>query len=322
MNKLLASLVAVIVTCLFALPVVAQTIELTETQLKNNEEAIKHLTDGNLEAARSKLELSLRIGEANIIYLNLGRTLQKMGDCMGARENFQKARTAPKVQRPTTAEIEAVLSSYESELPEVCPGRLTVTCSPQSMQVLLNGETAMVCGEEMEIAPGSHNLIGRVDDVVDEKTVEVAEGQAVAVSLTVSVPVKDESVPPVVVQPDSGSTRMTLGWVALGTGVALIGVASVFDNVLMQTQLEAAEAAVSDANAAQNATEYNQARSDYAEARDEFDSLKTPTLVLFGVGTAALVTGVVLLVWPDSEESSVSVSPTPDGVSVGYSTHF
>ena len=39
-------------------------------------------------------------GELNIIWLNLGRALQKSGDCAGAKDAFARALTAPAVPRP------------------------------------------------------------------------------------------------------------------------------------------------------------------------------------------------------------------------------
>jgi hypothetical protein len=67
--------------------------------------------------------------------------------------------------------------------------------------------------------------------------------------------------------------------------------------------------------------------TDYSRSReDERASLKTWSLVGYGAGAAAIVTGVVLYVvgWPSEQSSSVALLPVvaPDGASVLLNGRF
>jgi tetratricopeptide (TPR) repeat protein len=67
--------------------------------------------------------------------------------------------------------------------------------------------------------------------------------------------------------------------------------------------------------------------TDYSQSReDERTSLKTWSMVSYGVGAAAIVTGVVLYIvgWPSEQSSSVALLPAvaPDGASVLLNARF
>jgi tetratricopeptide (TPR) repeat protein len=67
--------------------------------------------------------------------------------------------------------------------------------------------------------------------------------------------------------------------------------------------------------------------TDYSRSReDERSSLKTWSMVGYGVGAAAIATGVVLYIvgWPSEQSSSVALLPVvaPDGASVSLSGRF
>jgi hypothetical protein len=67
--------------------------------------------------------------------------------------------------------------------------------------------------------------------------------------------------------------------------------------------------------------------TDYSRSReDQRTSLKTWSMVGYGVGAAAIVTGVVLYIvgWPSEQSSSVALLPvvTPDGASVLLNGRF
>ena len=67
--------------------------------------------------------------------------------------------------------------------------------------------------------------------------------------------------------------------------------------------------------------------TDYSQSReDERSSLKTWSMVSYGVGAAAIATGAVLYIigWPSEQSSSVALLPvvTPDGASVLLNGRF
>lgn len=107
----------VLVGALWSLPAYAQqTTTLSATQLRYNEDAVQDSIDGRYDDAIKKFRSSLAISEANITWLNLGRTYARKGDCEAARKAYDRAEDAPAVAAPTREEVAAVLERYREEL--------------------------------------------------------------------------------------------------------------------------------------------------------------------------------------------------------------
>ena len=62
-------------------------------------------------------------------------------------------------------------------------------------------------------------------------------------------------------------------------------------------------------------------REEYDSLADSIESNQTLNVVFIGVGGALVVTGAVLLLWPESE-SQVSLSGGRDGAMAVWSTNF
>ena len=92
----------------------------TDAQTSLNDDGVRAMIEGDYAGAVSLLERSIRLGEINVTYLNLGRAYQKLGRCAKAREALQKAKTAPAVADPPASEVRALADSYLAELDESC----------------------------------------------------------------------------------------------------------------------------------------------------------------------------------------------------------
>lgn len=304
-------------TAFIALPALAQdTVELSSTQLNYNEEGVKLLGEGDYEGAVNKFRSSLRISEANVTYLNLGRTFQKMGECQKAKEAYGRANDAPRVAQPTPAEISGVLQRYVSELPDVCPTRLELECTPPSMTVEIDGGEAMPCPTgSIEVEPGTHTVRAMALDQTLDETIEIKEGDTAVLELTLEKRVdegvatnEDTSVTAASpLQRESSSNVWALS--LMGVGVAGLATGLILDLAVLGPAIDGGESATTP--------------EDYQDNQSTFDSYRVPTLIAYGVGAAAVTGGLVWWLVSDSTESAgVSAAPTGDGWAVTYATSF
>lgn len=97
-----------------------ETVEPTEAQQTLNDEGVRALIEGDYAGAVSLLERSIRLGEVNVTYLNLGRAYQKMGRCQQAKAALEAAKTAPAVGDPPRDEVHEVAERYLAEVAEEC----------------------------------------------------------------------------------------------------------------------------------------------------------------------------------------------------------
>ena len=283
-----------LVSCLIwpSLVFAQDVVELSEYQLNANNEGVRALVEKDYSKAVGSFESSLRLGEANITWLNLGRTYQKMGRCLDARNAYEKAKTAPPVSSPTIDEVEKVRTAYASELPKVCPAVVTVKCTSG---LTING-TPSECNQPHEVPPGAHTFAA----AGNEKTVELTEGEFKTIAIEAQVAVTPPTTTPL--QDDGFSTAEAVGLGVAGLGGVTMLTALILDYTYVRTKVDAAEA--SDAT---------------SETRTEAtDAQGLNKVVLFtGVGLA-VVGGLIYVFGPeDSPQATVWLAPSLSGVAFG-----
>lgn len=151
-----------------------------------NDRAVSAIIKKDYPRAIALLEESLELGESNIVYLNLGRAYQKIGNCEKARAAYQKVFDAPIVRDPSPQFIDQKAEKYLAELDEECPA-------------------------EKE-APASDGKGDDDGEPTAADTDETSDTQASQQKL-------DEPPEP----EETGGWKTGVGWAAVGTGVALIG---------------------------------------------------------------------------------------------------
>lgn len=97
-----------------------ETGEATEEQLRLNEEAVEALVAGNPGRAVALLTEAGRLGELNILTLNLGRAYHAAGRCDRAREVLESVPDKPIVERPPPHIVDERAAEYLAEVEESC----------------------------------------------------------------------------------------------------------------------------------------------------------------------------------------------------------
>lgn len=176
--------------------------EATPAQLEMNEKAIQAVERKEFDKAIDLFEASIRLGELNITYLNMGRTYAKMNECVKAKEIYRKARQTPyKVPNPPPNVVSDALNTYESELYESCPyGELVVSCKPKKLDLYVNTRGPYECpgeDEPMRLQEGEYVLKGTFNGY-EGFEVPVSIQRVDRVRATMTLAKKVEDTPPVV----------------------------------------------------------------------------------------------------------------------------
>ncbi len=290
--------------CLLLLPSFAlaqQPVQLSDYQINANDSGVKALIAQDFPSALANFQASLRLGEANITWLNLGRTYQKMGRCMEAKDAYAKAQDAPVISSPSPAEIASILKAYSDELPEVCPSTVTIKCEEGVKNPVLNG-AAVTCDTPLDWALGPLEITA--ENAQELVAADLSEGESRILSLVFLAP---ETKPSVVIKkqptPAPSNEMSGLKTTALaigGLGVVALGTAVVLDATWVKT-------AVDDANSGKTQPLINE-----AESRQNMNKI-----LIFSGAALALGGGVLYLLAPDETETALWIAPTLNGAAVG-----
>lgn len=170
------------------------TVIQNQAQLSLYKEALGEMEKGNYPRAVELLQAALLIGEANIVYLSLGRAHQKGGECRPAEEAFKKALGAPVVADPPADKVKAKIEQFRAELRQGCPGAVQVTCVNLDTALLIDGKP-LACGALMDLAPGEYTLSASLEGQSFQQPLRLEALQTTTFSVTLDAQKK-------VAQPD------------------------------------------------------------------------------------------------------------------------
>jgi hypothetical protein len=289
--------------------------------------------------------------------LYLARAQEKLGKLVKARENYNRiirekyGAEAPDAFRQAQSSAQQEVSGLDARL-----AAITVKLDGEkgAVTVTMDGEKvpSALVGLPLPVDPGSHTFVAAGTDLKsDPVTVSVTEGGKDTITLTVkpapgtqapdaavvaagtqpaaaattagAAPPAATSTAPPGTQPSSassGSSGMKIGgYVALGVGVVGVGLGTVF---LLQ-----AKSKKSDADNLCNLSNGGcplSKKSDIESLDNSYKSAGTLSVVGYGVGGAALITGVILLVASGGQhtESTAAVTPWIGYQSAGVSGRF
>lgn len=282
-------------TLLFwASPATAQ--DLSEAEIKAYQDAAtaaaEAYSEDRFRDAVTHLQDARRIYDHPDLTYNLGRSYQQMGWCDRARRQYADYQSRSEIssedQAKVKEQIELLTSCKESR-------QLALTCSPSNVNISVSPQPseAPECGSTVTIMPGRYTLTASRSGFIDSvQTLSVTpESDDFAVDITLDARPMNDIEPP---EPtDSGDWRPIAGWSMLGAGGLMLGTGFILD----ATSPSAEEVATSGSDP---------------------DSRKSLILGLYVGGAAVAAVGGGILVWHllDSEDDSVAISPTTNGIIV------
>jgi hypothetical protein len=174
------------------------------------------------------------------------------------------------------------------------PGRVSIDCTPAGALVSIDGATDVSCPTELDLAPGSHELVVKAEGHATQRTevlVQPAQPRSVRIALVPAVTNKPFPV---------------LGVTLLGGGAVVGGVGALFAGL--------AGGAANDVTALSRTGGTWDAKAAATQAAGQRNNVLGWTLI--GVGSAAAAAGLVALLVDVSKPVQVTVVPSTSGVFV------
>ncbi|MEO1270572.1 MAG: hypothetical protein AAFX99_20985 [Myxococcota bacterium] len=161
-------------------------VKLSNEHIRQLDQAVGLAEEGQLAEALEIYDRLIEDLDLDLLYLNRGRILQRLGLCQKAREAFDKVATSSRLANTDAALVFVPLEQYTRELEVSCPGRLQITCRQEGMAVTLEGpETRQAqCGEPLTVPPGDWTVTGSLHGQTTQGRATVRGTQTATVSLS------------------------------------------------------------------------------------------------------------------------------------------
>ncbi|TNF34933.1 MAG: PEGA domain-containing protein [Deltaproteobacteria bacterium] len=203
-------------------------------------------------------------------------------------------------------------------LPVPRPGTLSVSGTPVGAVIVLDDEpVGSLPALRLPVDPGKHVLAARAPGyVIERRPITIESERELHVDFTLE--------PEIAL--GSRADLATPGWIVVGSSAALIMVGAGFTGWADNTATDLADLNAS----APGSVDYDTYRRRYDALRSDFDTRRDVGAVLLGIGAAAAVTGVVLLVIDATRDDAprqavlplAAITPLPGGASVSAGVAF
>lgn len=288
------------------------------------EQGVAAFKAGDYPAAAAKFQNAYNLDPSPILLYNLARATEKTGDATGAVKHYKTYLTRfPDAE--DKGEVKRIIEVLEAVLHrQQRRGRLTLLQVPEGAQVRIDETLAPAPDAQggWPLTPGRHVVVVTTREGQQWKgEVLVEPGGSAQLTYEAAVVVAPSPTPEPTAPAESGISSMALGgWVAVGTGVAMLGGAA-FAFFEAESQASAAQKAREDA-AERPASERGALQKTFDDARDGRDFWGTTYIVLGSLGTAATLTGATLLVLDATGEPLVEAALVPLPAGVGLVGRF
>lgn len=281
-------------------------------------------SEGKFDAAAALFQRAYELDPEPVLLYNIARMHDRKGDIPAAQAGYERylaEETDPEGLNRGRARLAEVLDRL--------PGSIEVRVDPADAVVEVDGKRA---AGPVSATPGTHSfVVSREGYRPHAATLEVKPGQAVALEVNlVALPAADPVVPApapvaaplVVAKKVRPASRITpWQWVAIGGGAACVVVGGVMTKLAMDDRGRVESATRVDGIV----TGMSQVAADdlVKKARTK----DAASWALYGVGGAAIVTGVVLAIVDatrgrEPAVPAVGVGVVPGGLSLGFSGGF
>ncbi len=292
----------------------------TPRQIELNNLGLDAQEAGNHALAAEKFREALDEGELNLIYLNLGRALQKSGDCLGADDAYRDALSAPKIDEPSPAVVERTIQDFRTEMNRECPGAVLVTCERDTVELKIAGRL-WECNRPLSVAPGVVAVVARKGEQLESRSLRVVslEGSTLDIAFDGDeVPAGAGEVPGAVAGATNDRRAAAIG--LFGAGGALMFTGVVFTTLTFQANNDIVDLA---AKAGDDGVDSIQATDAVGRSRN----YELGQFMAYGTGLTLLATAFALYYWEDIErtmfgDARVGAAIVPDGAHVTIGVDF
>ncbi len=222
-----------------------------------------------------------------------GRLRERIGDCAGARDDFQAARDDARTDDALRQRIERALQANRQC---VSHGTLVVHCQPAGARLRVD-ERAVQCGATVDLTPGSHKILASAPGYRDlQMSVNIEPGKLLETDAALT-----RQAPAPVADAGHAPTWLTYGaYGAMGAGAALLTAGIISDATATGRQQDLAQAS---------------AQGDLAWSRRlirEAQGAQTRTATLYISGAVLAGAGVALWAYDDEVARWLDVDVHPE----------
>ena len=293
-----------------------QTTEADEAELVAEaqrlvDEASRHYSAGRFERALEALRKAEPLAEEAedpalpSIRFNIARCLEKLDRPELALEAYQRYDQLPDAPHRKRKAFEAM-----RKLEGRVYGVLSVSCAPSGAVVRVDGLTggSRPCPwQSARVEPGAYEVEVRAPGHETEiRSVRIRAGAAENVQVSLR-PTPSASPNPQLVEASRAPSKSPSPWpfIGLGSGAAVAGVGGIFTALAMD---------------ARNDAERQPPGSRQDDAVSSFDTHRTVSYILYGVGGALAAAGLVLFFVPHGQDDpeAARVEAHPAGLSVHF----
>ncbi len=300
-------------------PAVAEDVARREAQARFKE-GVDAYKKQDYETARNKFTQAYAVLKSADILINLALAELRSDRPLEALTHFREYENHPKADPASLKSLPSFIADAYKKT-----GHIKID-APQGVAISIDGAAVLrPAGDVIDVLPGKHVVQAKMPD--GEKRVEIdapagdftiARFDAVvappasppAPSATTAPPATSASAsaPPAPDQPASApfwTTRRYIGIAVAGAGVLSLATGGYFG---LQSHSDADRAATAGAGLGPSgcANPANAGCADVKNAQDAQSRDNTLSTVFIGVGATALVTGVVLFLWPQSKSSTTT----------------
>ncbi len=265
----------------------------TDEQLELNERGVEALIEGRAARAVALLTEAYRLGEVNILALNLGRAHHALGNCEEARDKLTLVAELPVIEHPPPERIEERADEYLEDVEETCRD---------------DQEIEVDDPDELETEPGEDEAVERQEQPDEQDQPEEVE------------PLD----PPSDVEDDQRSwwaeNQRGVGMITAVSGVVAASGGGVLHLVARQQHDTLNDQVRGDDDVVTDITQ-----NEYRQQQAQIGRLDTIGVATGAVGVAAIAAGA--LIWmtaDDAEEPSaqLDVSVGHDGAGIDWIMRF
>lgn len=285
-------------------------MEVSNAQEELNKKAFEASLAGDFEKAVQLLEASLRLGELNVTYLNLGRAHAKLHRCIEAQKAYKQTLDAPFVKTPSKEQVTKVLDDYMQELLAECGAEVHLMCA-EGLEISVDEGPPRACSAlPLTLFVGEHTLTAKQG--TRSKTIRFVAVKDQVTEVNVAVDEDNE-----VIGPQGPMSKLQMwGWIVGGSGVAILLTGAILDAAVLGPMVSDFEAAAERGD-----------KVKYDELEGSIGSTQAVVIAAYAIGGSALLAGGAMLVYDlfiAEEPTATALTPiiAPDQLGLGLTLRW
>lgn len=282
--------------------------KLTAEQIKWNNEAVEAQKQGDYAKAQHLMESVILLGETDVNWMQLGRLYDLQGKCLLAEDAYKHVIDAPSTVDIPHETVLKKLIEYQNQHQQTCTANLVLECKAPNLTITIDEDKTLPCtSEPLKITPGEHTIYAQTNYGKKTLNVYLLPNKTLISTVNVvdyeklayesgTIHTFDELEQ---LQATSRNYKIA-GWTLLGSGalMAITGgiVYGVAHNNIGNKEKSIYKKYPSCNNNNISSKECTDPRTEINNERNNANKKYKASYALIGIGSAAAITGSVLLI--------------------------